>query len=102
MRRSESVFLLSSNTGLLVVLVTFTILFLTAVSVCGGHLCDFMASTTTFWSGRSVLMLRWSPGSIIFFVLIERSGIVAVLSGFALCSVVKDGVCCTLITALLS
>ena len=76
-RRSDSVFLPSSRTGLLVVLVIFTMLFLIAASCGCGHLLDFMASTTMFWSGRSVFTVRWSPGSIIFLASMDTSGIVA-------------------------
>ena len=80
--RIESVCLPSSRIGLLVVLVTFMVLFLIAASVGGGQLLNFMASTTTFWSGRSVFIFRWSPGKIILLALIDTSRIVAVSSSF--------------------
>ena len=53
-----SVFLLSINTGLFVVLVTLIMLFFTAANVGGGQLFDFMTSTTMSWSGRFVLIDR--------------------------------------------
>ena len=56
--------------------------FFIATNVGGGQLCVFMASTTICWSGRSVLIFRWSPGSIILFALIDTSGMIVFPSGF--------------------
>ena len=58
--------------------------FFIATNVGGGQLCVFMASTTICWSGRSVLIFRRSPGSIILFASIDTSGIVVFLSGFTM------------------
>ena len=78
----DSVFFLSSNTGSFVVFVTFIMLFFIAANVGGGQVFTFMASTTICWSGRSVLIFRWSPGNIILFALIDTSRIVDFPSSF--------------------
>ena len=57
-------------------------LFFIAANVGGGQVFTFMASTTICWSGRSVLIFRWSPGNIILFALIDTSRILDFPSGF--------------------
>ena len=52
-----------------------------AARVGGGQRLDFMASTTTSWSGRSVLIVKESPGSIIRFAFIETSRMVDFFGG---------------------
>ena len=71
--RRDSVFFPSNITGVLEVLVSFVTLFVIEARVGGGQELDLAASSTIFWSSRSVLMLRLSPGSRIRFVLIDIS-----------------------------
>ena len=90
---SDKVCLPSIKIGLLVMLYIDIVLFLIEASVGGGQLVDLLASTSMSWSGRLVLTNRWSPGSIIFLVLIDMSR----FCGFVCCCVaviVVLVVCC--------
>ena len=63
---SDSVCLPSSSIGLVVLLRSLMFLLLMAARVGGGQLLDLVASTSISWFGRSVVMVRWLPGSSIF------------------------------------
>ena len=77
---SDSVFLPSISIGLVVLLWISMLLFLMDASVGGGQLVDLVASTSISWSGRFVLINRWSPGSRILFVFMDIS-LCCVVSG---------------------
>ena len=83
--------------------------FLTWVTCGGGHCEEFQASASIFWSGKSVLMVRDSPGKIICFdfkaisasLLPEGACVVIgsvasfVVAGTVLLSLRRDIVLCT-------
>ena len=69
----DRVFFPSKITGVLEVLVNCVTLFVIAANVGGGQELDLAASSTMSWSGRSVLIVRLSPGNRIRFVLMDTS-----------------------------
>ena len=70
---------------MLEVLVNCVTLFVIAANVGGGQELDLAASSTMSWSGRSVLIVRLSPGNRIRFDLMDMSECCGLASGCVVC-----------------